>query len=80
MSRTTLKRTTQKYSHTVNSFTKEDPTLPRTTAIRCPNQDCKTNTAGAPKEVIYLRYDDANMAYLYICSACNTTWKTQDGT
>ena len=78
VSHTTLKSTTQKYAHSVNEYTKEDPTLPRTSTIRCPNQDCKTNTGDAAKEVIYLRYDDANMAYLYICTACNTTWKTQE--
>ena len=28
--------------------------------------------------VIYLRYDDNNMKYLYICEDCDTTWKTDD--
>jgi hypothetical protein len=28
--------------------------------------------------VIYLRYDDNNMKYLYICEECDTTWKTDD--
>ena len=28
--------------------------------------------------VIYLRYDDDNMKYLYICEECDTTWKTDD--
>jgi hypothetical protein len=28
--------------------------------------------------VIYLRYDEDNMKYLYICENCNTTWKTDD--
>ena len=28
--------------------------------------------------VIYLRYDDDNMKYLYICEECDTTWKTND--
>jgi DNA-directed RNA polymerase subunit M/transcription elongation factor TFIIS len=29
-------------------------------------------------EVIYLRYDDKHMKYIYLCSKCNTTWKTSD--
>ena len=27
---------------------------------------------------IYLRYDDANMKYLYMCTVCNTSWKTAE--
>jgi DNA-directed RNA polymerase subunit M/transcription elongation factor TFIIS len=33
-----------------------------------------TNTSN----IIYLRYDDNNMKYLYICEDCDTTWKTDD--
>ncbi len=29
-------------------------------------------------EIIYMRYDDDNMKYLYICSTCDTVWKTDD--
>ena len=29
-------------------------------------------------EVIYVRYDDDQLKYLYICSECDTTWKTND--
>ena len=32
----------------------------------------------AESSVIYLRYDDDNMKYLYICEECDTTWKTDD--
>jgi len=79
VSKTVLKQTTQKYSHTVNEYTKIDPTLPRTNAIRCPNQNCLSNTDPDHKrEVIYLRYDDANMKYLYVCTSCNTSWKTDE--
>lgn len=28
------------------------------------------------REVIYIRYDDINMKYVYVCVNCNTTWKT----
>jgi aspartate carbamoyltransferase regulatory subunit len=57
-----------------------DPTLPRIYNIRCPNTACKTNEEGekTPAEVIYMRYDDENMKYLYICTTCDTTWKTDD--
>ena len=29
-------------------------------------------------EVIYLRYDDANMKYIYMCTLCDKIWKTND--
>jgi len=29
-------------------------------------------------EVIYLRYDDKNMKYIYICTLCDKIWKTND--
>jgi len=29
-------------------------------------------------EVIYMRYDDDNLKYLYICVTCDTMWKTDE--
>ena len=29
-------------------------------------------------EVIYMRYDDKNLKYLYICVSCDAVWKTDD--
>ena len=78
------------YLHDINEYTKLDPTLPRTTNIHCPNQSCPSNLlqdadkgSGSedhpPKnEVIYLRYDDKNMKYIYICTLCDKIWKTNE--
>jgi DNA-directed RNA polymerase subunit M/transcription elongation factor TFIIS len=73
-----LKRSEQKYNHIVNEYTKFDPTLPRIDTIKCPNQECDSNqpTKQVKKEVIYIRYDDINMKYIYMCSHCDTMWKT----
>ncbi|MBM3453933.1 MAG: hypothetical protein FJX80_02175 [Bacteroidetes bacterium] len=30
-----------------------------------------------PREVIYLRYDDVNMKYVYLCAICNMVWNTE---
>ena len=30
-----------------------------------------------PREVIYLRYDDINLKYIYLCAVCNTIWNTE---
>jgi DNA-directed RNA polymerase subunit M/transcription elongation factor TFIIS len=77
---TQLKRGEQKFQHMINKFTKLDPTLPRIHSMKCPNESCKTNESGSkdPAEVIYMRYDDQNMKYVYICVECDTIWKTDD--
>jgi DNA-directed RNA polymerase subunit M/transcription elongation factor TFIIS len=137
-----LRTSEKKYTPIVNEYTKFDPTLPRINTIKCPNQECSSNTAmkgGAPKtnasasakttklkiktkkteasladepvsaalasaaldavasaapvsatldttleseqtnrEVIYIRYDDTNMKYVYLCVHCDTTWRTDN--
>ncbi len=67
------------YLHDVNEYTKDDPTLPRTNIIKCPNELCPSNKEeGHDREVIYLRYDDKNLMYLYLCKYCDKIWKTND--
>jgi hypothetical protein len=81
VSRTHIKRSEQKYSHIINKFTKLDPTLPRSNTIKCPNQDCISNSSkeeAIEREVIYMRYDDINMKYIYICANCDSVWKTDE--
>lgn len=77
----------QKFNHIINQYTKLDPTLPRIYNVKCPNMECKTNhgksedgsdSKSEPNEVIYIRYDDDNLKYLYICVECDTTWKTNE--
>ena len=64
----------QKFNHIINEFTKLDPTLPRIYNVKCPNDRC----ASEKSEVIYLRYDDSNLKYIYMCVNCDMTWKTDD--
>ena len=82
VSRTQLRRSEQKYAHIVNEYTKLDPTLPRTQTIKCPGQNCPSNAGPVEqrpqREVIYLRYDDTNMKYIYICTHCDEMWKTDE--
>jgi len=78
VSKTQLKKSEQEFSHIINKYTKLDPTLPRVNNILCPNIECKTNTDGIEREIIYIRYDDTNMKYVYLCSSCDTVWKTED--
>jgi len=78
VSKTQIKKGEKSFSHFINKYTKLDPTLPRVNNILCPNKDCPTNTKNAPREVIYIRYDDQNINYVYLCSTCDTTWKTEE--
>ena len=78
VSKTQIKKGEKSFSHIINKYTKLDPTLPRVNNILCPNKDCPTNTKNEPREIIYIRYDDVNVNYVYLCSTCDTTWKTED--
>ena len=78
VSKTQIKKGEKSFSHFINKYTKLDPTLPRVNNILCPNKDCTTNTKNEPREIIYIRYDDLNINYVYLCSTCDTTWKTEE--
>ena len=81
VSKTILKKNEQKYSHIINEYTKLDPTLPRINTLDCSNPKCPTNhneTARKEKEIIYIRYDDVNMKYVYMCSTCDIVWKLEE--
>ena len=77
ISKTNFKGTKQKFSHLINEFTKLNPTLPRRYNIQCPNSECQSH-GETSNDVIYLRYDDQNMKYIYICNNCDTIWKTDE--
>ena len=68
----------QKYKYIINKYTKLDPSLPRTNTIKCPNQTCPSNKEDGTREIIYVRYDDDNVKYIYICSSCNFSWKIDE--
>ena len=63
--------------------TKLDPTLPRIHTMRCPNDECSSNQGGdsagnkPTSEIIYVRYDDTNLKYVYLCAKCDKVWNTE---
>lgn len=75
-----LKKSQQEFSHIINKYTKLDPTLPRVSNILCPNPECPTNNSKAKvdREIIYIRYDDKDMKYVYLCSTCDTVWQPEE--
>lgn len=74
-----LKQNEQKFNHIINNYTIYDPTLPRLHNLRCPNGQCNSNEDQHDNpEVLYIRYDNDNMKYIYLCTVCSTRWKTDD--
>ena len=46
------------------------------TNIKCPNPECKCNkNEDLEQDVVYLRYDDEEMKYIYLCCHCDFQWK-----
>lgn len=80
VSKTNLKKKEQQFNHIINQYTKLDPTLPRISNIDCPNPDCETNEdeSTLENEIIYIRYDNDNMKYVYLCTHCDFVWNNED--
>jgi DNA-directed RNA polymerase subunit M/transcription elongation factor TFIIS len=81
VSRTEFKKEDKNYSSFVNEYTKYDPTLPRLKIVECPNTDCpgrEKSERTDDENVIYIRYDDTNMKYIYLCPICDYVWKSSD--
>lgn len=82
VSNTQLHKESQQFNHIINDYTKYDPTLPHISNIDCPNGDCICNKPTnddmdddtVKNDIIYIRYDDSNLNYIYVCTYCNTSW------
>lgn len=64
------------YKQYVSKYIKHDPTLPRVTKIRCKNEKC-SKIDDDDNEIIFVKYDFANMKYMYCCTNCETFWKSE---
>lgn len=67
------------YSTVVNEYTFDDPTLPRLT-ISCQNESCPSHTDPEhhDPEVLFVRYNDQDMKFMYLCKHCRQCWHTND--
>jgi DNA-directed RNA polymerase subunit M/transcription elongation factor TFIIS len=63
------------YKQYMTKDVKYDRTLPRVRHIKCINSKC--TSTDADREVIYIKYDQANLKFLYFCCTCETFWKTE---
>ena len=42
-----------------------------------PKLKLKSKQKETEREIIYLRYDDVNMNFVYLCAICDTVWNTE---
>ena len=70
------------FSETINnnkylSFDNTLPIIENNKNIKCPNEDCKTNEKDTSKNtnITYIKYNDDDMKYIYICKNCGQKWK-----
>ena len=70
--------TSEGYKILVNEFTRYDVRLPHIVkTLRCPEPVCKSNQGAAESDILYIKYDPANLKYLYICTSCGFQWTSR---
>ena len=60
----------------VNPYTKYDLTIPRVNTIKCINPNCKSNKEDNSNNILLIRTNEVDMKYIYLCSICDTKWKS----
>tara|TARA_Y100000389_G_C17468278_1_gene527765 strand:- start:2694 stop:3113 length:420 start_codon:yes stop_codon:yes gene_type:complete len=64
------------YELFINEYTKYDPTLPHLNNTPCQNAECakKTSENGEESNIVYVRYSEEKMKYIYLCCKCDKAW------
>ena len=63
------------YENVVNQYTFDDPTLPVLSDGHCINAKCACNMdTSVDPEVMYVRYNDQDLKFLYLCRHCRQCW------
>ena len=63
-----------------NEYLKDDITLPNienNPNIKCPNEECISIKEEKPSNILYIKYDQDDLKYMYICKYCSQKWKNQ---
>ncbi len=77
ISKQEFQSTEENFDMYINEYTKLDPTLPRIKGIKCINPECICNKdKSIETDILYVRYNEDNLTYIYMCGHCDTTWKT----
>lgn len=61
------------YSTLINQYTFDDPSLPRID-MACQNSNCVSHRDDVQSEILYVRFNDQDMRYVYLCKHCRQCW------
>ena len=70
-------KASEAYKMFLNEFTLEDPRIPSSDKIKCPNAECPTRVGREPANVKYIKDDPVNLKFTYICATCRTHWRSR---
>lgn len=61
-----------------NPFIHLDVTLPKINNdnINCPNDKCPGNINKEKNNISYIKYDESNIKFIYICNKCGQKWSS----
>lgn len=75
-----LNKDKSNFDDIINKYTKYDPTLPKVNYIKCPNTECSSykddSSDSVKNDILYIRYDENKMKYIYMCTVCDMAWKS----
>jgi len=59
-----------------NRFLTMDPTLPiiENDNMKCVNSECESIKDKKPTKITYIKYDEENIYFMYICKYCSQRW------
>jgi len=60
-----------------NQYLTQDVTLPKIKGnenIKCTNAECPTVDGSVPSSITYIKYDLAELRFMYICDHCGQKW------
>lgn len=72
----TYNGTSEKYLKYINPNIIYDNTIPHVNNIECPNKEC-TKDKKSENDVVYIKYDNTNIKYIYCCSYCKYFWSSK---
>ena len=61
-------------SANMNSFSRFDVSLPRTSKKICPNKECESHLDKTKQEAVFIM-DPVTLKMTYMCTCCGTEWK-----
>lgn len=77
MSENLQEKSSEGYKLLDNEFLLLDPTLPHVDTLKCPNGECPANKGAKKSDVIYIKYDAEKLKFLYVCTNCETRWRSK---